>query len=125
MSYAEEWKQAEKAESVVDVTPQWIAWEKKDQSVLGKLMGSGEVDSTLSSGTYKQYLMDTDEGLIKFSLGAASDKELHTILRVGYVYKITFKGQIKIKGGRKVNQFTVLATFGTDEIQPAEPEVTG
>jgi len=110
---------------VVDLTPQWIAWEKKDQSILGKMMSFSHVDSTLGTGIYKQYLFDTDNGLVKFSLGTATDKELETILRIGYVYKITYHGQVKIKGGRKVNQFSVMATFGTDEIPSGEPEVTG
>ena len=123
MSYAEEWKQAEKEKAVLDVTPSWVAFEKEGQSVLGKLMGTSDVDSTLGSGSYKQYLMDSDEGLIKFSLGAATDKELHTILRIGYVYKITYLGQAKIKGGRRVNQFSVMATHPADELSlPASPD---
>ncbi|MHA1961936.1 MAG: hypothetical protein ACW99U_17140 [Candidatus Thorarchaeota archaeon] len=115
MSYTEDFKAAEKAKTAVDVTPTWFAFEAKGQFVLGKLMGTSEVDSSLGSGTYLQYLMDTDDGLIKFSLGAATDKELHTVLHTGSVYKIMFMGKQKIKGGRSVNQFKVLALEAPEE----------
>lgn len=109
MSYLEAWKQAEKDKAVHDVSPTWTPFEKEGQSVIGKLLGTAEIESTLSKGSYLQYLMDTDDGLIKFHLGRAADNELHTVLKVGNVYKITYLGKEKIKGGRQVNQFKVFS----------------
>lgn len=123
MSYAEQWKEAEKNQQVVDVSPTWVAWEKKGQSILGRLKGSSDVSSTLSEGTYKQYLMDTDKGLIKFSMGGAADRELSTVLVMGNVYKVTFLGKIKISGGRQVNQFNVMAAQPSDDLSITDSDV--
>lgn len=123
MTYLENWKEAEKNKAVVDVSPTWVEFDKKGKSVLGRLKGSHDVASTLSEGTYKQYLMDTDEGLIKFSMGGAADRELSSVLVMGNVYKITFEGQVKISGGRKVNQFRVLAAQPADDLQVAASDV--
>jgi len=123
VSYTDSWKEAEKAKTVFNVSPEWFTFEKKGSFVLGKLMGSSEVDSSLGSGTYLQYLFDTDSGLVKCSLGAATDKELHTVLKVGNVYRIEFLGQAKIKGGRRVNQFKCLAAQAPDDLQIVDSDV--
>jgi hypothetical protein len=107
MTYAELFKNAEKAKQTLDLSPTWVPFEAEGQFVVGRLRGSSEVESTMGTGTYKQYLMDSDDGLIKFALGRATDNELQTVLKEGGVYMITFLGQQKIKGGRSVNQFKV------------------
>jgi hypothetical protein len=67
--------------------------------------------------------MDTDDGLVKFALGRATDNELKTVLKVGHVYQITYAGQQKIKGGRSVNQFKVhCLAAGVDEGVPHEAD---
>ncbi len=123
MSYSDAWKEAEKTKSTFCVSPEWFTFEKKGSFVLGKLMGMNEVDSSLGSGTYLQYLMDTDVGLIKFSLGAATDKELTTVMKVGNVYRIEYQGQAKIKGGRRVNQFKCLAAQMPDDLQVVDSDI--
>jgi hypothetical protein len=107
MSYQAMFDEANKEKKTVELTPTWFPFESEGQFLIGRLRGSSEVTSTMGTGTYLQYLMDTDDGLVKFALGRATDNELKTVLKVGHVYMITFAGQQKIKGGRSVNQFKV------------------
>lgn len=123
MTYQERFTQAVKDHRTKDVSPEWVAFEKKDQSVLGKLLGTSAVDSSLGSGSYLQYMMETDDGLIKFSLGAATDKELAPVIKVGGVYKITYQGQQKIKGGRRVNRFKVVSLGDADDLGVTEEDI--
>jgi len=120
MNFQELWNNAEKEKQVIDVTPQWVPWEAAGQFLIGRYKGSSEVDSSLGEGTYLQYLFDTDDGLVKCSLGRATDNELKTVMVIGQIFQITFLGQVKIKGGRHVNQFSVK-TFDDDYV-PLPPE---
>ena len=107
MMYSERFEKAKAAGQTKSLTPQWTAFDEPGKSVCGQLLSTSEVPGTLGSGTYLQYLMRSDAGLIKFSLGAATDRELKAILVEGGVYKITYFGQVKIKGGKRVNRFEV------------------
>jgi len=122
MSYEQLWKEAVKDKQTVNVSPVWFAFEKEGSYVLGKLKGTSEVPSALGQGVYNQYLMETDDGLVKFALGAASDRELATVLKVGGVYRIEYLGQLKIKGGRRVNQFRVMAPEETDDVSSPDED---
>jgi hypothetical protein len=111
--------EAAKAEKKVKVlTPQWYAFENPGDAVLGKLLGTSPVQSGLGTGTYLQYLMLTDDGLVKFSLGAATDRELSAVLVVGGIYRVEYQGQTKIKGGRRVNKFGVEMLEAADGEEP-------
>jgi len=124
MNYQELWKAAEEEKTTVDITPQWVPWEAEGQYLIGRFRGSSEVSSSLGEGTYLQYLFNTDDGLVKFSLGRATDNELKTVMLPGGVYHIVYLGQVKVKGGRKVNQFKVQALSsqeGTSEPDDVVP----
>jgi len=122
MNYQELWLQAEEQKKIEDVTPQWVPWEAEGQFIVGRFRGSSEVTSSLGEGTYQQYLFDTDEGLVKFSLGRATDNELKTVMVIGHVFQITFLGQVKIKGGRHLNQFKVQTIPGSFDPGESAPE---
>lgn len=122
MNFQEMWKQAEKEKTIVDITPQWVPWEAEGQYIIGRFRGSSEVSSSLGEGTYLQYLFNTDDGLVKFSLGRATDNELRTVMNVGSIYMIVYLGQVKVKGGRKVNQFKAQVLTDTSEAEEAAPE---
>ncbi len=66
-------------------------------------------------------MFNTDDGLVKFSLGRATDNELKTVMNPGSIYMITYLGQVKVKGGRKVNQFkaqVISETEASGELMP-------
>jgi len=119
MSYKGLKEKAEKEKAIEDLTPEYIAWEKTGQLILGKFISSSAVASGMGEGTYNQYLFETDEGLVKFSLGAATDKELDTLLVHGNVYEIKFLGKEKIAHGRSVNKFTLSLIARASEL-PAD-----
>ncbi len=123
MSFQQMWNEAEEKKKVVDITPQWVPFEAAGQVIVGRFRGSSEVASSLGEGTYLQYLFNTDDGLIKFSLGRATDNELKTVMHEGGIYQIVYLGQVKVKGGRKVNQFKVQ-TLAEDE-DSSEPASEG
>ena len=95
------------------MTPIYFEFKDKGSKIVGKLKGVAAVQSSLSAGTYNQYLMEADAGLTKFHLGAAVDKEVAPMMRVDQIYYIEYLGKVKISGGRSVNKFKVL------EIDPA------
>jgi hypothetical protein len=127
MSYTKQFEEAKKAGKIKDLTPEYIEFKEKGTTVCGVLVSSNPVQSTLSEGSYNQYLMETDQGLIKFALGAAADRELENVLFKGGLYSITFLGKEDIKGGRRVNKFQVhtIESLPVEEAFPDEtPEIS-
>jgi hypothetical protein len=89
------------------LTPRYIEFKQEGAMVVGKLMHIAVVHSTLSNGTYNQYIFETDGGLVKFQMGGATDNEAGAMLVVGGIYAITFQGQDKLKGAKRVNKFDI------------------
>ncbi|GAG77216.1 unnamed protein product, partial [marine sediment metagenome] len=58
--------------------------------------------------------------LIKFAMGAATDKEAGILMEEGAVYAVTYKGKVKITGGRTVNKF-LIEEVNLTEIPEGEP----
>lgn len=108
MRYADMKKAAEKAGALKDLTPTFFQFKKKGDGFVGKFVSSSPVESGLSKGSYLQYLFETDSGLLKCALGAATDKELSAVLAQGHIYSVEFLSQEKISGGRSVNKFKIM-----------------
>lgn len=107
MKYSDMKKVAQDKGAVVNLTPQFIAFEKAGDGFCGRLKGYSSVQSGLSQGTYNQYLFEVDAGLIKCAFGAATDKEVAPMLHIGNIYVVLYKGKEKISGGRSVNKFSI------------------
>lgn len=107
---------AVKAKAIKQLTPAFVAWEKSGQQIIGCFISRNEVTGTLGGKAYYQYLFDTDEGRVKFSLGSSADGEVGATLVPGQVYGVTYKGKEKIKGGRQVNRFNVEELGAADEL---------
>lgn len=123
MSYKEMYEVGKTEDSLISLSAQYIPFEKKGDSVLGRLLTRHEVSSQLGSKTYYQYLFDSDDGLIKFALGRATDNEIGTLLKQGGVYCIEYLGQEKLTGGRKVNRFDIKeigAPVSDDDMPPGD-----
>ncbi len=102
-------RDAEKSGTASEVTVRFVKLDEKNASVIGQLKGLAKVKSSKNPGEYFQYVIDTDNGLVKTSFGAAYDKEMHAVLRIGGVYKWTFLQQRDLNNGHRVNDFqTVL-----------------
>lgn len=118
MTYEERYNAAKETGEVKNLTPVFVEFKDKGQSVVGRLINTQEVESKLSPGSYLQYVMETDDGLIKYSLGQATDKEMEGVLMPGGVYMIEFLGKTKLAGGRSVNKYQIdeVPWMDTDKV---------
>ena len=114
--YDKEYKAAQEAKTVETVTPAYVEFKKKGDTVVGLLKGKTSVKSSAGEGFYNQYVVETSKGMVKFALGAATDREIEPVLRSGHTYACTFEEKVALKGGRSVNKFKVVE-FGTPEVE--------
>ncbi|KKN25063.1 hypothetical protein LCGC14_0888460 [marine sediment metagenome] len=108
MSYKEQLEAAKKEGLSKQISAKFVEWKEDGQHIVGRLIARIPVQSTLGSGTYNHYLFNTDEGLVKFALGKATDNEAGQVMGKNGVYSITFRGQEKISAGRKLNRFDII-----------------
>jgi hypothetical protein len=106
--YADMAKEAKEKKTGRSLTPEYVKFEKKGQSIIGLFISKSAIQSSTGDGSYNQYLMETDEGNVKFHLGSAADAEVGEVFKPGVVYSIEFQGQEDIGGGRKVNKFDIM-----------------
>ncbi len=123
MNYDEMWKEAEKTDTARNLTPDFLKFTELGQAVCGKLISRTPVDSSMGEGTYMQYLLETDSGLVKCALGAATDHELAATIEDGGIYRIEYQGKIAIKGGRQVNRFRVWALDGPGPREVSDEDI--
>jgi len=108
MSYKEMLQAAKKQNLLKSLSPIYFQFTKKGDSVVGRLKGIVEVQGSRGGQGYNQYLLETDDGLLKFALGSATDKEIEAQLKREHVYVFTFQGKEKLSGGREVNRYEVF-----------------
>ena len=105
MTYREQLKAARKDGEVRDLAPKFLEFRTAGEEVVGKLIDISTVDG--QHGSYKQYLLDTDDGVVKLQLGAATDADVAPQMALGAVYWLTFEGVEKLSGGRFINKIAV------------------
>lgn len=105
MKYSEMKEQAERADAIKSLTPTYFEFDKKGDGFVGRFKGKIEVESSKGSGSYFQYLWDSDDGLLKCAFGRATDREMGQVFEVGKVYSIEYQGQVDIGDGKKCNKF--------------------
>lgn len=120
-SYKEMYSKADKGKALKQLTPKYHAWEEDGKMIIGAFISKASVTSNLGGDPYNQYLFETDDGLIKFSMGKAADTEFADQFSPGLVYAVKFQGKERIKGGRQVNKFEVFEVGIASDITP-EPE---
>ena len=114
--YDKEYKAAQEAKDVQTVTPSYVEFKKKGDMVVGLLKGKTSVKSSAGEGYYNQYVVETSKGMVKFAMGAATDREIQDTVRRGHAYAFTFEEKVALKGGRSVNKFKVIefVKYGED-----------
>ena len=115
MGYREHYAEVKKAKTGRKLSAKYIEWTEKGQQIVGRLLSRNPVDSSMGSGTYFQYLWDTDDGLVKCALGKATDGEAGALMMRGGVYSIIYEGQENLKGGRKLNKFEIIELEASEE----------
>jgi len=107
MNYKELCQKAMKDGNSVNISPLFVNFTDDERVICGRFLSSCSVQSSISDGTYLQYLFETDIGLIKFHLGSACDHEAGAVMKIGKIYHIEFLGKEKLKGGREVNKYHI------------------
>lgn len=113
-SYKKLYDRSKKAGELRSLTPEFRKWEKKGETIVGVFVSKASVHGQIGSEPYNQYVFDTDEGRVKFSLGRASDLEVGDSFIPGVVYGIEYLGKEEIGGGRRVNRFAVSEVSAVD-----------
>lgn len=107
MKYKEAYTSAQKDKRMSKVTPDYLEWKKEGMFIVGQFVGVSAVASSRGEGSYNQYLFHTDDGLVKFAVGSATDKEIVPLIKQGEVYHIQYLGKEKLDKTRSVNKFMV------------------
>jgi len=109
MRYVEQYNKAREKGNLKSVTTDIYTWEAEGQELVGKIQ---EIQPFVFGKKFdtevKQYIMDTDEGLVSTVLGAATDKQIEGKVKVGSVVAIIFHGKKQLDDGRQVNKFEVI-----------------
>jgi len=113
-TYKMMYDKAKKAKALKTLTPTYHDWKSDSSQLVGAYVSHAPVEGSMGGKTYNQYIFDTDNGLVKFSLGSAADNEIAAILSPGVIYHIEYAGKEEIKGGRQVNKFNIVE-LGTAE----------
>jgi len=109
MTYKEMSEKAASEGRAVTMTPVFVKLEKIGDAILGRFKAWSIVRPASGEGTeYRDYTFDTDNGLVRFHLGAQTDKELDGVMQPGGVYSITYKEDVKLAKGRHTKKYTVL-----------------
>ena len=107
MSYTEDYLKAKEKGKTDQAVVEILTWDTEGQEVIGKLIGIGPFTEGKFDMEVKKYTIETDHGKVSTVLGAATDKQLASKVKIGTSLYIKWKGQKEIGGGRHVNLFEV------------------
>ena len=81
---------------------------KSGDSLVGLLVAIDEAHSEAFSSDFRVYKFRTDDDLVSFVPGKATDAEVGAFMEVGQVYEITIKGKEKTSQGFMKNVYEVF-----------------
>lgn len=114
-TYEEMAKEARDSGQVRNLSPIWRDWKKAGDTVIGVFKSRATVISQTNQKPFETYTFDTDGGLVRFLLGGVTDRDVGVLLMPDHLYQVTFEGQEKLQGGRKMNKFIVEEIITADE----------
>ena len=120
LSYKEQYEKAKKAKTVIQLTPEYLEWNKPEQQIVGAFISRGEVSSSSGGGTYFQYVFETDDRNVKFHMGTNADNDVGASFKPGVIYSIIYMGQEEISTTRRVNKF-IVEEIGPSAAYSGEP----
>lgn len=92
-------------------------FEKSGQVVTGKIIRIMDYEFAGTGNICKKYTMKcTDDNLIQFFLGAATDATLPVDTLVGMDVTVIYQGKIDIPGGRSMNNFLILEGLDAENL---------
>ena len=105
--YDEAAKKAGKDRKIESMDSTYWKPESKGDTQVGVYLDQFEVQASRGTGTYQQYLIDTDTGIVKFHLGSAGDKEYGEKFKEGELYVFEFDGKVTLPNTNTVNQWKI------------------
>jgi len=125
--YSKIYQDAKKAKKIKAIGTKYYQWEAEGDQLIGAYLSHNKLPSR-NGGTYNQYLFDTDDGMVKFALGAAVDSEADEYFTRGVVYAITYKGKSRsIASGNEFKDFLIeeVGSVETLAVNPGEDDSDG
>jgi len=109
MTYKEMAEKAAAEGRMTSVTPKFTKLEAVGATITGRYLAWATVHPAAGAGSeYRDYTFGTDIGLVRFHLGAQTDKELDGVMVVGGVYAITYREDVKLAKGRHTKKYDVF-----------------
>lgn len=106
-TYADAYKEASRKEGTKEIGVTYFKFEEVGKHIVGVYVGFNPVPGQYQGQEYNQYLFETDDGPIKFHLGAAADRDYAPLLVIGEIYMVRYDGKQDIGKGQQVNRFHV------------------
>ena len=88
------------------------SWHEPGDVLVGKIIKIEPFKAGKYDADVFQYILETDDGLVSTVLGRYTDQQLDGKVGPDDVIAITFKGQVSLDDGRKVNRFDVVKLNG-------------
>jgi hypothetical protein len=121
MNYGDFKKQVEEEKKSRELTAAFKRFVEDGDNIFGRLVSISTVIPATGGKEYNSYVFDTDAGLVKCSVGGATDKEWCGLITVGRIYSIVYHGKVDLKGGRHVNKFSLKwYPEKEDDVEPTE-----
>ena len=125
VDYKKAYEKAKKESRVKQRTAKYIKWDKPGDEIIGRFISVNPVPSQRGEGHYNQYLFETNEGMVKFALGSATDREAEEIFIKDSVFAVKFLGKEDIAGGQRVNKFDIWEIVEDSELESSETKTPG
>lgn len=102
--YEKSIKEGTAKEMVSEIKTEWA----EGEVIVGKLINITVVHFEETGNDINGYVLETDSGLIQFTMGASVDMQAGDKMVIGNVYACMYKGKKDIGKGRHMNVFKVL-----------------
>ena len=120
MGYKEMFAEAQKTGAVKKIAPEYFKFEKKGDTILGRLMKISPQPPGEYPKGYNLYTVQSDEGAVLFKLSGTADEKYASLLRVKGVYYFEYMGEIPASGNKKMKDWDITeikdyGSVGEDE----------
>lgn len=89
------------------LTVKILRFEDVGDTARGVFVREESLDLEQFESPIQRYVLDTDAGLVSFTLGSATDKQVSGTFKPGDLVEVEYQGQREIGGGRSVNLWDI------------------
>ena len=107
MGFKEMHEAAKKSGAVKKIAPEYYKWEKKGDSILGRLKKISPQPAKEYPKGYNLYTLQTDEGAVLFKLSGAADEKYSSLLQINGVYYFEYLGERDVGGKNPMKDWEI------------------